>query len=190
LARYAIVTAIFAVVGGIFVQREYLADAPGAANGPAVAGSGSAGAGPLAVGRPAPDFSLETRDGSVTLSALAGRAVIVNFWATWCAPCRIEMPELQAVHDAHAGAGDLVVLAVNVTSADARGAAESFIDEYGFTFPVAFDISGDVTERYGVLGLPASFFVDAGGVLRARTYGPLNEALLADGLAAAGVSRE
>ncbi|MDA0364472.1 MAG: TlpA disulfide reductase family protein [Chloroflexi bacterium] len=176
LLRYAIVLAIVAVVGGIFVRREYLAD-----------GGASAETTPIEVGRAAPDFELETRDGNVRLSDFRGRAVIVNFWATWCAPCRREMPDLQAAYEGHAAAGDLVVLAVNVTSADSRSAAEAFVDEFGLTFPIAFDVSGEVTQRYGVLGLPASFFVDGDGILRARTYGPLSAELLTDGLAAAGL---
>jgi len=175
LLRYATVLAIVAVVGGLTVRREYFAGGDGVA------------AGPLEVGRAAPDFQLETRDGTVRLSDLAGRVVIVNFWATWCGPCRYEMPLLQSLHDARATRGDVVVLAVNTTSADSRDAAERYIDEFGFTFPVAFDVSGEVAERYGVIGLPASFFVDAAGILRARTYGPLSEDLLTDGLAAAGV---
>lgn len=176
LLRYAIVLAIVAVVGGIFVRREYLADRGAFAE-----------SAPLEVGRPAPDFALETGDGAVRLSDLRGRAVIVNFWATWCAPCRREMPDLQAAHEAHALADDLVVLAVNVTSADSRTAAEAFVDELGLTFPIAFDVAGEVTQRYGVLGLPASFFIDGDGILRARTYGPLSPELLADGLASAGL---
>lgn len=177
LLRYAIVLGIVLLVGGIFVQREFLGDA-----------NVSAETGPLEVGRAAPDFELETADGRVRLSDLRGRAVVVNFWATWCGPCRHEMPVLQAAFEAHADADDLVVLAVNVTSADSRSAAEAFVAEFGLTFPIAFDTTGEVTQRYGVLGLPASFFVDADGVLRSRTYGPLSAELLVAGLAAAGVS--
>ena len=171
LARYATVIAIFGVVGAIYIQRQQPSTPAEAA---------------IAVDAPAPDFTLATRDGTVRLSDLRGRVVIVNFWATWCAPCRLEMPELQRVHEAHAAAGDLVVLAVNYTAADSQSAAEAYIDEFGFTFPVAFDAAGDVAERYNVIGLPASFFVDREGVLRARTYGPLDPERLAEGITAAG----
>jgi len=171
LARYVIVIAIFGVVGAIYVQRQR----PSA---PAEAA--------IAVDAPAPDFTLASGDGTVRLSDLRGRIVIVNFWATWCGPCRLEMPELQRVHEAHAAAGDLVVLAVNYTAADSRSAAEAYIEEFGFTFPVAFDTDGAVAERYEVIGLPASFFIDREGVLRARTYGPLDTERLAQGITAAG----
>lgn len=176
LARYATVAAIFGVVGGIFVYREYLAADEGA-----VLGVIGAVAERPAIGEPVPDFILAGTDGDVRrLSDFRGHTVVLNFWATWCVPCRTEMPHLE---DAALADTELVVLGVNAQ--ETPPVVERFVEDFALTFPIVLDRAGDVRTAYGVLGLPATFFIDADGILRARTYGPVYGDLLSDGIAAA-----
>jgi peroxiredoxin len=175
-ARYAIVVAIVLIVGGLFVQREFIADG----------GGGNVLAQPLELDAPAPDFTLETADGEFRLSDQRGKVVVLNFWASWCAPCRHEMPVFQETYEARAPAGDFMLVAVNVTADDARANADRFVEDFGLTFPVPFDVTRSVANAYGVRGLPATFFIDAAGILRARVYGPLPLDRLEDHIAAAG----
>jgi peroxiredoxin len=179
LMRYAIVAAIIAVVGGIFIQREYLdADEQGGV---------SPLASPLAIGEPAPDFTLDLVDGTpFRLSDQRGKVVVLNCWASWCAPCRFEMPEFQALYEEREGGGDFLIVAVNAAYDDPRGSAERFIEEFGLTFPTPFDTTRDVANQYGVRGLPATFFIDRDGILRSRSYGPVFGDQLLERVAAAG----
>lgn len=117
----------------------------------------------------APDFSLETLDGqTVTLSELRGQAVLINFWATWCPPCRAEMPAIQQVYERYRSQS-FTVLAVDMQETDAQVAA--FVDEMGLTFPVLMDRAGNVADRYQVKALPATFFVNRDGVIQNVTLG-------------------
>ncbi|MCE7906346.1 MAG: TlpA family protein disulfide reductase [Anaerolineae bacterium CFX3] len=127
----------------------------------------------------APDFTLETLDGgTVTLSDLRGQAVIVNLWASWCGPCRLEMPAFKKVSQEYAGRG-LVILAVNSTSQDTRAAAASFADEYQLPFTIALDLDGRVARLYRISALPTTFFVNRSGVIRKVVLGgPLAETTL------------
>ncbi|UCC65766.1 MAG: redoxin domain-containing protein [Anaerolineae bacterium] len=125
----------------------------------------------------APDFTLHTLDGqTVRLSDLRGQAVLVNFWATWCPPCRAEMPAIQQVYDRYRDHG-FTVLAVNLQERDAQVAA--FADQFGLTFPILLDRSGDVFERYRVRALPSTFFIDrSGGIRNVTVGGPMTEAFI------------
>lgn len=127
----------------------------------------------------APDFTLNTLEGeTVTLSALRGQAVIVNIWASWCLPCRAEMPALQTVYDEYADQG-LALLAVNATSQDSVAAAAGFIAELGLDFPVLLDPDGEVGHLYQVSALPSTFFVYPDGTIAEVVIGgPMAEALL------------
>lgn len=121
-------------------------------------------AGPEA-GTQALDFTLETPDGeSVSLEALRGRVVFLNFWATWCAPCREELPELdrlQATYDRD----DFVILAVNVGEQSAD--VERFLDRHPLdALTVLLDSRFEVVSRYDPAGMPASFLIDGGGTIR------------------------
>lgn len=127
----------------------------------------------------APDFSLESLDGETyTLSELRGQAVLVNLWATWCPPCRAEMPAIEKIYSEYKDEG-LVVLAVNMTYQDEPSAVEPFIAEYGLTFPVLLDRSGVSGATYQLRSLPSSFFIDRKGVISEVVIGgPMSEALL------------
>jgi peroxiredoxin len=119
----------------------------------------------------APDFTLDTLDGqAITLSDLQGQVVLINFWASWCLPCREEMPAIQQVYEQYHDQG-FVVLAVNLQEQDAQVAA--FTDQLGLTFPVLMDRDGDVFDRYRVMALPSTFFVDRAGVIQDLAVGGL-----------------
>ena len=185
--RHAIATVFVLVVAGLFARQQLAAPVPAPDT---TAGLGPLDARTVETGQPAPDFVLETRASgkqarTVRLSDFRGQVVVLNFWASWCGPCRQEMPDLQAEYARHAQTRDLTILAVNALSLDSRQAAERFIEEMGVTFPVVFDASGDVLERYRVRGLPSTFFIDREGVVRAATFGPVFGGLLADGIAKA-----
>lgn len=122
------------------------------------------------VGNPAPDFALQDLQGrTVRLSDLRGRPVLINFWATWCGPCRKEMPELQRFYARY---GDQMEL-LGVDLAEPRERVEAFVRQGGYGWTFVLDSSGRVAEQYLVMGLPTSFFVDAEGIVRARHIGPM-----------------
>lgn len=127
----------------------------------------------------APDFTLVGTDGAAyTLSGLRGRPILINLWASWCAPCRAEMPAIQRLHEEFQAQG-LLVLAVNMTSQDDETAARLFAEEYGLTFPILLDLDGEVGRLYQNRALPSSYFVDPNGVIQEVVIGgPMAEALL------------
>lgn len=128
----------------------------------------------------APDFALNTLDGrQIGLSTLRGKVVVVNLWASWCLPCRAEMPALDKIYQADRGSG-LEVLAVNATGQDSEAAARTYAGQLGLSLPVLLDTSGDVGRRYLLRALPTTFFIDRRGVIRAIIVGgPMSEALIA-----------
>ena len=127
----------------------------------------------------APDFELPTIDGeTVKLSDLRGQAVLVNLWATWCPPCRAEMPAIEKIYNEYKDEG-LVVLAVDMTYQDTQSDIPPFVAEYGLTFPILLDRSGDVGNAYQLRSLPSSFFIDRDGIISEVVIGgPMAEALL------------
>lgn len=133
----------------------------------------SSGANALRVGALAPDFSLATTDGdTVRLAELRGRPVWLTFWATWCPPCRVEMPDLQEVYQA-SPPGRYQYVAVDL--GEDIGTVQKFLRELGYTLPVALDTSGELALRYRVMGLPTHFFIDREGVLREVYSGVLSQ---------------
>ncbi len=127
----------------------------------------------------APDFTLTTLDGeTVTLSNLRGKVVLLNLWASWCPPCRAEMPAIERIWQEFREQG-LVVLAVNSTSQDTTTNAQAFVAENNLTFPIPLDIDGEVARLYRVNSLPTSFFIGADGIIHEVVIGgPMAEALL------------
>jgi cytochrome c biogenesis protein CcmG, thiol:disulfide interchange protein DsbE len=141
---------------------------------------------PPTVGSPVEDFRLEQLDGStLRLSDLRGKAVLVNFWATWCPPCREEMPLLEQT--ALGYADRLVVIGIDY--GEDRQTVSSFVQEVGISFPIVLDLDGDVASRYFVRSYPASFFIDADGILRAQHLGALTENLLLTYLETVGIKQ-
>jgi peroxiredoxin len=132
------------------------------------------------VGAIAPDFSLVTLDGnSVRLSDFHGKPVILNFWATWCAPCREEMPALEEIWQQY-GQGDVVVLGVD--QGESTAVVERFIREkVNTSFPILLDRDHTIGDSYFVRSLPTTFFIDAKGFIREiRIGGPLSLPFLQD----------
>ncbi len=154
-------------------------------------GGGDGELGPLdnlspKVGEPAPQFALPNPDGDVLLlSDLEGQVVWINFWATWCGPCRRELPDIQQLADEFAGEG-LVVLAVN--QGESAGQATDFWEELGLDLPLLLDSTQDVSEQYGLIGLPNNYFIDRNGILQGFQHGFLTEGQMREKLAAAGLS--
>jgi peroxiredoxin len=130
-------------------------------------------AGPVAVGQPAPDFTLSDLNGqSYTLSQLRGKVVIVNFWATWCPPCRAEMPSMERLHRELSGQG-LVMLAVNIER-DGRKTVPKFLGASPHSFPVLLDDQETVQRRYGVNKFPESFIIRKDGVIDDKVIGAID----------------
>jgi len=118
----------------------------------------------------APDFLLEDLDGGeLRLSNLRGKPLIINFWATWCAPCRKEMPQFVEAYGKYKDQG-LEIVAVNLQ--EGKSIASKFADDYGMDFTVAIDRDGEVGDQYRLLGLPTTYFVGRNGVIRSVFTGP------------------
>ena len=103
------------------------------------------------------------------LRDLRGKVVLLNFWATWCVPCRAEMPDIEGVFREFAGR-ELVVVAVNLQ--EGRRAVRRFVDELNLTFPVVLDGDGKVAAAYGVRPIPTTFLIDQNGFILGRSFGP------------------
>jgi thiol-disulfide isomerase/thioredoxin len=133
-----------------------------------------------AVGRVAPDFALPTVAGeTLELSALRGKPVVLNFWATWCGPCRREMPALEAASQRFA---DHVVF-VGVDQGEPHEIVAQYLEEMGVTFVVPLDSHMTVGDRYNVRGMPTTYFIDETGVIRHLWMGEMNAVILAEGIA-------
>lgn len=136
---------------------------------------------PLRTGDESPTFAARSLAGdSIHVPSESG-AVLLNVWATWCIPCREEMPALQSLHDS-LGVEGLTVVGVSVDGANARGAVQAFLDDFGITFPIVHDPGERVTRAFRTTGVPETFLISEGRVLR-RWIGPVS---LEDATAAVG----
>jgi cytochrome c biogenesis protein CcmG/thiol:disulfide interchange protein DsbE len=122
------------------------------------------------VGELAPDFQLPNLEGqSISLSDFRGEPVLVNFWASWCLPCRYEMPFIQEVYEEWSASG-LVVLAIN--KGESLSTAKDFMQSYNLSFPALLDINQDVALEYNIWSIPTTFFIDKDGIIQAIKVGP------------------
>lgn len=137
------------------------------------------------VGAPAPDFELDVPQGDpIRLSDLRGKVVLLNFWATWCGPCRVEMPTLQDKYERWREAG-FTILGVNFD--ESPEAVLEFKQELGLSFPLLLDPGGRVQRLYNIRGYPSTVIVDEQGVIRIIHIGILTEGQLQDYLDQVGL---
>lgn len=142
------------------------------------------------VGRQAPDFTLTDLEGnSVTLSDFRGKVVFINFWASWCPPCRAEMPEIEALYQEYKDK-DVVVIGVDILVWEIlKGYDESDVRQYvqqgGYSWTFVIDTTGEVANNYGIIAIPTSFFLDKEGVIQAVNVGAMTKRAMESRLAEA-----
>ncbi len=163
------VALLFGVAMGMVIISNTPSNPPSAI----VSGSGSTR---TRVGQIAPDFTLNTLAGEpIKLSALRGKRVLVNFWASWCAPCKEEIPALQQAYDQlHASASDVVFIGIGYQ--DKTDYLKSFVQANKMTYTIVEDAAGTTGDAYNVLGMPTTFFIDSSGVLQHVETGVLTRA--------------
>ena len=128
---------------------------------------------------PAPDFTVYDAEGiAVKLSDYFGKPIVLNFWASWCGPCKMEMPEIQKFYDKYGQEIHFLLVSVD----DSLDAAKSFISDSGYTFPVYFDTTSVGAYTYGASSIPLTFFIDAEGNLTAYYMGAMSESILQQGV--------
>lgn len=135
----------------------------------------SENSGPPQVDAPAREYAATTLAGdTVSLESLRGTVVLLNLWATWCTPCRLETPYLQAVYEENRDRG-FEIVGISMDTGDAADDVAMFVDEYAVTYTILHDPRMRGMELYQVLGLPATFLIDREGILRWMRYGPIPE---------------
>ncbi|WP_040208953.1 TlpA disulfide reductase family protein [Neobacillus jeddahensis] len=123
----------------------------------------------LEIGAKAPDFELKTLTGeTVKLSDLKGKKIMLNFWATWCPPCKAEMPEMEQFSKQLGD--DTLILAVNI---DPQLDVQGFVDENKITFPILLDAEDKVNEAYQVISIPTTYFIDSKGIIQNKYVGSM-----------------
>jgi peroxiredoxin len=168
LAAVLILGSLFIVATRIRPQQTTAA--------PATATNAVTAPAPLA-DHPAPDFTLSSLDGTeVALRDFKGQVLLINIWATWCPPCRVEMPTIQAAYEQYRDQG-FTVLAMNLQ--EDPSVVATFMREHQLTFPALLDPDGQVSRTYQAVSLPSSFFVDRRGVIRAVYHGPMPRSIIA-----------
>ncbi|MFM1654124.1 TlpA disulfide reductase family protein [Brevibacillus sp. B_LB10_24] len=171
------------VLLGLIVWGVYSAAKPGDIGGAKPAGESALQDGSdakslqtgIEQGNLAPDFELQTTAGqSIKLSDLKGKKVILNVWATWCPPCRAEMPDMQKFYAKHEKE-DITILSVNAIKTEKNpDDVPKFIEAFGLAFPVVLDQEGLVSNTYQVAALPTSYLIDTQGIIRQKVIGPMD----------------
>ena len=191
-----LVLVLAALIGGAYVLYGRLSAGAGADNlsvqtppsaqAPGETGAPQDSAAPEETEPPkveAPDFTVENADGEeVKLSDYVGKPIVLNFWASWCSPCKSEMPEFNAAWEELEG--EVQFLMVNMTdgSRETVDSAKEYVEGAGFTFPVLFDTGSEAAIAYGAYSLPTTYFIDAEGYLVARAVGAIDGETLQEGL--------
>ncbi|MGF9823183.1 TlpA family protein disulfide reductase [Brevibacillus agri] len=129
------------------------------------------------VGYMAPHFTLTGLDNQTyKVEGKRNKPLLLNFWASWCGPCRMEAPDLQKIYEKYGGQIDMY--GVNVTSSDNPEAAQAFVQTYKLTFPIPMDVSGSVSNRYLVQAFPTTYLIDAQGIIRKKIIGMIDASTL------------
>ncbi len=127
------------------------------------------------VSRPVPDVELATLDGgTIRLRDLSGEVVFLNFWATWCVPCREEMPDLQAFQDDYGDRGVRVIAVTDPTDGQTEADIRAFVDEYDLTFTIALSSDAAFYRQFGVEPIPTTLIIDRAGRVRGRHIGAMH----------------
>ena len=136
------------------------------------------------VPQPAPDFTVYDAEGNeITLSALMdGKPTVLNFWASWCGPCRSEMPHIQEAYERLGGEVSFVMINMTDGQRETQESAEEYMAESGWTFPIYFDSDYDAAMTYGAYSLPQTYFIDAEGRLIAAARGSMSAEVLQSGI--------
>ncbi|RDU37642.1 TlpA family protein disulfide reductase [Neobacillus piezotolerans] len=134
----------------------------------------------IAQGNIAPDFELALLTGEkVKLSDYRGKKVILNFWATWCPPCKAEMPHMQSFYEKNKNK-EMTILAVNLTALDkGQEAIDTFVKDYGLTFPIPLDEKNKIGTLYETITIPTSYIIGTDGRISKKYIGPMDEELMA-----------
>ena len=173
------ILAFAVVLTGAYVLYNKLSaqvDMPGLATEPAQEASSSA------VNK-APDFTVYDLEGNPhKLSDFEGKPVILNFWASWCGPCKSEMPEFQKFYETYGDQIHFVMVNLTDGGQETVETASSYIAQGGYTFPVYYDTELEGAYQYGVTGVPVTYFIDAQGMMKGRAQGALSEARLQQGV--------
>lgn len=163
-----------ALVGVAIAGLVWFFDRPGGAKSQAVTVTATAQGAAPRVGKPAPDFELTLLDGTkVRLSDYRGRPVWINFWASWCPPCRAENPDIQDVYEAHKDEHGLVLLAPAI--GERREDVAGYMERADLHYPVGLDTDTQIAANYRVLGIPTHVFVDADGIVREIRVGAMSK---------------
>lgn len=132
--------------------------------------------------KPSKNFTLKTVDGdTLTLNDLKGKKVFLNFWATWCPPCREEMPEIQRYYETYGKKHNVEVVAVNITDQDnGLDVIKEFVDYYQLTFPIVLDEHGEVSIKYEIFTIPTSYVINEQGNIVKEIIGPVTKEMLVE----------
>lgn len=130
----------------------------------------------LKIGERAPEFTLKDLNGkTISLSDFKGKRVLLNFWASWCPPCRAEMPYMERIYQNYKDDG-IAIVAVNMLTTEKRlGDVTRFVENFELTFPIPLDEKGDLHRTFDIMAYPTSYFIDTDGVIRSKMTGSMDE---------------